>query len=165
MPQHQPATAAVNEGAPSSVGHPAPERGRVALSALWFGLFGGPLAWSAQTLVNLTIASHACFPRLTPLSTPTTGGLRGIVFVVSLAALATCVAAVIVALRAWSLTRGEQQGQSGQASGHAQSSALLETGEGRTRFMALAGLLTSLTFVVVIAAHAATVFMVAPCGW
>ena len=63
-------------------GHPAPARRQVPLSALWFGFVGAPAAWSVQTLVNLSLTSHTCYPRLTPLLTPTTGGHRGIAFVV-----------------------------------------------------------------------------------
>ena len=162
MSQRQPATS-VNERTPVPDGHPAPDRARVALPALWFGLFGGPFAWSAQTIVNLAVASHACFPRLSPVREPSVAGLRAIVFAVSLVAVLTCATAMAVAWRAWSKTRGEHQGGAGRATAHDRSTALLETGEGRTRFMALAGLLTSVTFLVVSGAHAATVFLVSPC--
>ena len=144
--------------------HPAPARVRVGLPALWFGLYGGPLAWSVQTLVNLPVAAHGCFPRLEPLSSPTTGALRGVVAGVSFAALALCVAAVAVAFRSWTRTREEHQSGAGSARTHGPGNALAETGEGRTRFMALAGVVTSLTFVVVILVHTASIFLVSPCA-
>lgn len=147
----------------SGEGHPAPARREVRLSTLWFGLVGAPAAWSVQTLVNLPLSAHACYPRLTPLSAPMTAGLRGIAFVVSLAALALCLAAAAVAWRTWWRTRGEHQQGSGRGREHQPSSALLETGEGRTRFMALAGVLTSITFLVVSAANTAAIFLVSPC--
>ena len=152
--------------APSSsgAGHPAPQRGRTSLAALWFGLAGAPAAWSVQTLVNLPVASHSCFPRLYPLWTPAVGSTRGIVLGVSLAALATCVAAALVAWRSWGRTREEQQEGSGKGREHREGAALLETGEGRTRFMALAGVMTSVVFLLVSAAHAATLLFVSPCG-
>jgi hypothetical protein len=146
-------------------GHPAPARGHVPLSALWFGLAGAPAAWSVQTLVNLSLASHSCFPRLTPLASPATSGLRGIAFVVGLVALVVCVAATAVAWRTWWRTREEHQQGTGRGREHEPSSALLETGEGRTRFMALAGVLTSVTFLVVSAINTAAIFIVTPCGW
>jgi len=151
--------------APRSDGHPAPERGRVPLWMLWFGFVGAPAAWTVQTLVNTPLAAHSCYPRLTPLGTPTTGGLRGIAFVVSLAALAVCVAATVVAWRTWWRTREEHQQGTGRGRQHQPSAALLETGEGRTRFMALAGVLTSVTFLVVSAMNTAAIFLVSPCGW
>jgi hypothetical protein len=144
--------------------HPAPARDRVALGGLWFGFLAGPLGWTVQTLVDSAVASHGCFPRLSPVSTPTVGGLRGIVFGVSLAAIALCVAGAAVAWRDWTRTRAEHHGGSGKAKEHAQPTALLETGEGRTRFMALAGVLVSLTFLIVTIGHTAAVFLVSPCS-
>jgi hypothetical protein len=155
--------AVVAEQPIDSSGHPAPSRGHVALPALWFGLFGGPAAWSVQTLVNLSLASHGCYPRLEPLATSVVGGLRGIAFVVSLVVLGACIAALATAWRAWRRTREEHQGRTGHAGRKGNAQALLETGEGRTRFMALAGVLTSVTFVVASAVHTAAVFMVNPC--
>jgi len=149
---------------PHTPAHPAPERARVGLGALWFGLAGGPVAWSIQTLVSLPVASHACFPRLTPLSAPVFGGVRGVVFLLGVMAFGVSALAAGVAWRTWSRTRQEEQGASGAGARHTESVALLETGEGRTRFMALAGVMTSMTFLLVTAAHAATLFLVAPCA-
>jgi hypothetical protein len=146
----------------SAAGHPAPARTNVSLAALWFGLFGAPVAWSAQTLVNLPVAAHGCFPRLVPLDTPVTA-VRGIAFVVSLLALAVCVAATAVSFRSWARTRHEHHEAAGKGSRHTPANALMETGEGRTRFMAAAGVLTSLTFLIVSLVHAAAVFLVLPC--
>ena len=150
--------------AASAAGHPAPERGSASLAALWFGLLGGPAAWSILTLVNLPLASHACFPRLYPLAAPVTGGLRGMAAAVGIAAIAVCVAALVVSWGAWRRTRGEHQQGSGRGRAHDPGSALLETGEGRTRFMALAGVLTSILFLLASAAHLAAIFLVSPCG-
>ena len=144
--------------------HPAPARGRVGLTALWFGLFGGPLAWSVQTVVNIPLASHACFPRLYPLDAPATAHLQWLVFAVSVVALIVCIVATVVAIGSWRKTRDEHQHHSGIAREERRSNALLEVGEGRTRFMALAGVMTSLTFLVVSAGHAAVIFLVSPCG-
>ena len=144
-------------------GHPAPARGTVRTGALWFGLFGGPLAWSVQTLVNLPVASHGCFPRLQPLAYPVTS-VRGIAFAVSLFALVVNIAAAFVAFRAWARTRGEHHGAAGKGSRHSPETAALETGEGRTRFMALAGVLTSITFLLLSGVHAASPFLVGACA-
>lgn len=166
MPDARTATVGPQDtrAATSSEGHPAPERGRVPLSLLWFGFLGGPAAWSVQALVNTSLAAHACYPHLTPLAAPIARGLRGLTFAVGVAAVAVCVAAAVVAWRTWSRTRGEHQQGSGRGREHEPSSALLETGEGRTRFMALAGVLTSLTFLVVTVADAAAILLVTPCG-
>jgi hypothetical protein len=155
------ATSVANDSAHQ--GHPAPARERVSLPALWFGLFGGPVAWSIQTLVNLPVASHGCFPRLDPLAQPVTA-VRGVAFSVSLLALAICVAATVVSVRSWSRTRHEHHEATGKGSGHDAGTALLETGEGRTRFMALAGVLTSVTFLILSLVHAAAIFLVSACA-
>jgi hypothetical protein len=100
-----------------------------------------------------------------PLGAPATGALRGMLFVVSIAALIVCVAALATAVRGWQRTRHEQQSSAGQGREHDRGTALAETGEGRTRFMTGAGALTSLTFLFVSAAHTAVVFLIAPaCG-
>lgn len=147
----------------SQAPHPAPHRARIALPALWFGLFGGPVAWSIQTLVNLPVASHGCYPALAPLAAPITG-VRGIAFGVSLLALVVCVAAAAVSFRSWLRLRGEHQQGTGRGSAHTPAAALAETGEGRTRFMALCGVLTSLTFLVASLMHTAAIFLVLPCA-
>jgi len=143
--------------------HPAPARQLVSRGAIWFGLVGGPAAWSVQTLVNLPVASHGCFPRLYPLATADGYNVQGIAFVVSIAALIVCLTALLIASRSWRRTREEQHDASGEANRHSAQVSALETGEGRTRFMALAGLLTSGTFTLVSAVHLVTVFLVGPC--
>ncbi len=151
--------------APTSAGHPAPQRGNVALWLLWFGFLGAPLAWTFQTLANTAVASHGCYPQLFPLDKPATGGMRGILFVISIVAIVVGVAALAVSFSTWRRTKGEHQEKSGEgARQHNHSTAALETGEGRTRFMALSGVLTSIVFLIVIIAHTAAVFTVIPCG-
>ncbi|MEO5816369.1 MAG: hypothetical protein ABIT20_13925 [Gemmatimonadaceae bacterium] len=59
---------------------------------------------------------------------------------------------------------GPRQESTGVGQAHAPSTALAETGEGRMRFMALSGMIASATFLVACVAHAATVFLVAPCA-
>jgi hypothetical protein len=136
----------------------------VRLAALAFGFFGGPAAWTLQTLINLPLASHACFPRLEPVSIPVFGNVRGVAFTVGLFAVLICVAATWVAWRAWSRTRSEHQGSTGAGTSHARSAALLETGEGRTRFIAASGLMLSTTFLLVTVVNVLAIFIVPPCG-
>jgi len=153
------------DSARMGAGHPAPQRGNVALWTLWFGFLGAPLGWTLQTLANTAVASHGCFPQLFPLHEPSTGGLRGILFVISLVAIVAGVAALAMSWSTWRRTSGEHQEHSGAGShGHTPGTAALETGEGRTRFMALAGVLTSVVFLIVILAHTAAVFVVLPCN-
>ncbi|MFN2637792.1 MAG: hypothetical protein ABR585_12275 [Gemmatimonadaceae bacterium] len=143
--------------------HPAPARNAAALPGLWFGFLAGPGAWTVQSLLDSALTAHECFPRLSPLSSPSIGGLRGLLFAVCLVAVALCIAGAAVAWRDWKRTREELHGSSGKARHQTQPAALLETGEGRTRFMALSGVLTSLTFLIVVIANTASIFLVTPC--
>lgn len=144
--------------------HPAPARNEVAPALLWFGLVGAPAAWTVQTLVDLAVAAHGCYPRLFPLAAPMLAGLRAIVITVSIAALLVCIVAGGAALRAWSRTRHEHQVSSGAGEKHSNAAALLETGEGRTRFLALSGVMASAVFTIAVVAHTVSIFMVGPCG-
>ncbi len=143
--------------------HAAPARDLVPLWVLWFGLLGGPLAWSGQALANTPVASHGCFPNLFVLHASSVGGMRGIMFGVSVAAVVLSGAALVASWSSWRRTRSEHHDRSGSAQQHGFGVSALETGEGRTRFMALSGVLSSATFLLVILAHTATVMLVRPC--
>ncbi len=175
-------------------GHPAPARGQASSAALWFGLFAAPAAWSVQTLVNYSLAAHSCYPALYPRGTPAFGGLWAVTLGVSLLATAVGVAAGRFAYREWTRTSGEtgggaggragaehalqgsQQGGGSGGSGRSDGGdgggdgeptdvrAALEIGEGRTRFMAMSGILTSVVFVTASLLHGLSVFLVQPCG-
>jgi hypothetical protein len=139
----------------SETGHPAPMRGQVSLLRLWFGLFGAPVAWSVQTLVSYSLASYACYPTLAPRSVPLYGGLWWMLLVVGLATVAVEIVAISVAANSWRRTRGETGGGGHRA---------LETGEGRTRFMAIAGIMLGVVILLVSLVHVANLFLVPPCG-
>jgi hypothetical protein len=138
-----------------SAAHPAPAEHRVALAALWFGLFGAPTIWSIQLMLNYALVAHACYPASEPLSAPVFGGLRGTVIAASVVALAIALSAAATAWRSWSATRHEH---------HGGEEALLEVGEGRTRFMALAGLLVSGLFILGVIMNSIPLFIIQPCG-
>jgi MFS family permease len=135
--------------------HPAPHRDRTSVWALWFGLFGGHVAWSIQMLVNSALVSHSCYPEREPLTTPSLGGTWGITIGVSVLALVIGGAALLTAVRSWRATQHELEGT---------QHGLLETGEGRTRFMAFAGILLSGLFTMAIILNAVALFTTHPCG-
>lgn len=139
----------------SETGHPAPQRGQVSLTRLWFGLFGAPAAWSGQTLVNYGLASYACYPTLVPRAVPLYRGLWWMLLVVGLAAMAVEIMAILVAVESWRRTRTEGGGRGHRA---------LEAGEGRTRFMAAGGIMSGLLLLLVSLVHVANLFLVPPCG-
>jgi len=121
--------------------HPSPHRDRVGIGALAFGLVGGPFAWSVQVLVNSALSSYSCFPKDVPLQAPTWAGLEPTLLAIELAALVVCIVAAIVAWRSWRRSSAERPGSAHH---------LVESGDGRTRFLAMAGLMTSVLFFVAI---------------
>lgn len=139
----------------SPVAHPASARGAIALGALWFGLFGAPLAWSLQLLLGYALVAHSCFPATDPRMTPASGGLWTVVLIAGVVAAVVAAAAAVTAWRSWRLTRYEH---------HGDDHVLLEAEEGRTRFMALAGMLLSAIFLFGIVMNALPLFLVSPCG-
>ena len=125
-------------GHAASPTHPAPQQHLVGLPALWFGLFGAPAAWAAQLISNYALLGHFCYPRATPLASPTFGGTRALAIVVSAVLLLAATAALFVALHSWQETRYRRR---------AEHHEVAEVGEGRTRFMAMSGILVSGIFV------------------
>jgi hypothetical protein len=119
--------------------HPGQHRDRVSLTALFFGLFGSPIAWSGNLMVTYGIATHACYPGPSPLDDVIHGfGFAWPLMIVCyVLALAICAAAGAVSYRSWLIT-GEEM--------HGHVHHLMEKGEGRTRYLALIGMAFSVIF-------------------
>ena len=126
------------------------------MRALWFGLLGAPTAWSLQLISAYAFTAHKCFPRLTSLAVPAPGSvsLFAILAMISVAAVATGILALGTALGSHRVTAGETEHDTHGA---------LDVGEGRTRFMALSGVLVSLLFLVAVLGQASLVLSLEPC--
>jgi hypothetical protein len=138
-----------------SPGHPAPSRREVSLAALLIGLVGAPVAWSVQIVLGFALSAYACYPRRMSLPEPVLAGLRTELGLVSTVAIVLAALCTLVAYRSWARTRKEQE-----SDGH----ALLDAGEGRTRFMAMCGLLTSASFLIALIFTSMVLLLVQPCG-
>ncbi len=91
-----------------------------------------PLAWGLHLVINYAFASQVCFPGWTPRGNAAgVGWLWPLLIAIDLAALAACVAAAVLSLRSWR-----------DAPHDYPLDQELETGEGRSRFLGLWGLLT-----------------------
>lgn len=137
--------------------HPAPHRQRVSLARQLFGLAAGPAGWIAQLVIGYGLSSYACFPRDAPhLISPPPGwaGEHLGLLALNLACLALALSGLAAALGAWRRTRGEKRGGPHLA---------LEIGEGRARFLALCGLLTSGLFAGAILFNTAPILGVPAC--
>jgi hypothetical protein len=135
--------------------HPAPAVRAVTPAALWFGLFGAPVVWSLQLLASYALVAHGCYPDAEPMTMPVVPGLRTLVLGTGAVALAVALLAGGSAWRSWRATGHEHEG------GH---EGPLEAGEGRMRFMALAGMLLSAVFVLGIVMNVVPLLFLRPCG-
>jgi len=125
----------------SDVAHPAPQRGKISRWRLAASLFLAPFVWSIQILCSYGLSSMSCFPRYAPLAGTQVPGMSIVVLIGSLVALALAGLAVWLAIGAWRMTRGEHQGGPHEA---------LDAGEGRTRFLALCGIIVTTLFSIAI---------------
>jgi hypothetical protein len=121
-------------GEPALGAHPSPYEGRVGGWATWFGILGGPIAWSAQQLVNAPLLAHACYPKDVPLGTPIWANASSVALAVEGVAITVCIVAALTAWRNWSHTRNEKEGSGFD---------LIGSGDGRSRFMSMVGMICS----------------------
>ena len=122
---------------------------------MWFAILGAPAAWSLQQLVNPPIFAHGCFPHDMPLLDSIWANGRMVAMTVEAIAILICIAAGGFAWRSWQRSRDEKPG-----SGH----HLMESGDGRTRFMAMVGLICSGLFLIAVVFETAMLYMVPSCG-
>lgn len=137
----------------SQTDHPAPQRATVGVTALSFGILGAPAAWILQELISYTYTSTLC--NIGDLQNALPGAASPLVGTISVIAMVFAIAAGVTALRSWRKTRDEQSGSSHH---------LLEVREGRTRFLAMCGLLTSAGFLIALIFSAAVLFVGPVCG-
>ena len=122
----------------SPVSHPSPLRHTVSPWLLSAALFAAPTAWFVQLNISVLLGMKRC----SGLSEDAASSLvtSGLV-AVGLAALLIVLLALWAAGRSWNLSRSEAGGGSHSALTH---------GHGRTRFLALAGLIASSMFLVAV---------------
>jgi hypothetical protein len=140
---------------PANGVHPSPHRQRVGAVAMWFCILGAPAAWSLQQLINAPLFAHGCYPKDVPLAEPIWTNARSVALGIEAAAIAICIAAGLMAWRNWRRTRAEKEG-----SGH----HLMESGDGRSRFMAMVGLICSGLFLLATIFATGILYMVQPCN-
>jgi hypothetical protein len=139
----------------SGPAHPAPHRERAPYLALAFGLLSAPIAWVLHLLVNYSIAGQSCIGAAEmDGGTLSSRDALSTIFVVDLGALALAVSAGYVAYELWKKTKDEKAGD---------AQKLVQAGEGRTRFMAMCGILTSTLFGLAVAVDALGSIVGPPC--
>ena len=147
---------AKSEHAEFDVGHPAPDRAQVSLGLLMFGIFGAPAAWMLQLVAGASIGGLVCLgPHGTALATARADWANPAMIAINLAALLIAAVALAASFRTL------HQTGSGYAEGH---DSVMEAGEGRSRYMAIWGVWTSLLFIFAIAFNTIAVFWSGLCG-
>jgi hypothetical protein len=135
--------------------HPSPQRDLVGAGAIAFAIGAGPTAWFVQLGFNASFAAHACFPKDVPLATPLWGSLQLVMLSIDVLALAVCSFGFLMAWRSWQKTGTERPGSAHH---------LLESGDGRSRFMAMVGMMTSALFFAATAFATLNLAVVPPCN-
>jgi hypothetical protein len=134
--------------------HPAPHRHTINFRLLAAALIATPAIWGVRLVVNYGIDSHYCFP-----GTQRSSGLPDwawpTLLGVDLLAIVVAVASVLISLISWRLSREEFAATSGP---------LIEIGEGRTRFLALWGLMTSIGFLIALGFDLVALWITPACG-
>ena len=122
---------------------------------LFAGMVVAPFAWAIQLLIAYALAAHACYPTDVALAAPVVPHLRRLVVGVTAATWILLVVGVAIAWSNWKST-------------HRQSSSgpheIIQTGDGRARFMSLCGLLVSGVFAIALLFTTVGAFLVPDCG-
>jgi hypothetical protein len=138
---------------PDERDHGAPHAPRA--TALWFGLFGAPAAWTLMFMASYGMAAHFCYPHDTPLSASTFAGLRAVIGGVLLGAIVVATAAALIAIKIWRATND----------GPRRTERTREPSEVRVRWMACGGILVSILFLFLILLSGVPVLVVPPCSY
>ncbi len=121
--------------------HPSAARGETSILLLLYAMVAPPCAWIMAQVFCSALVTEACHPKYDPLPAPEFDGTHLAHALALGVAVLVCASGAVVAQGAWRRTRAEHLGG---------SQTLLAVGEGRSRFMALVGLLTSLGFLLAV---------------
>lgn len=120
--------------------------------SVWFGLVGAPSAWAVQGLAGWCIAGATCNDGTAAWGPLSAGGVRTLLGVLSVAALAAALAGGAGALRWW---RGLNPRDRFQEA----------LGKQRLEFMAIAGVFVSIVFTCAITATSLALLWLDVCEW
>ena len=139
-----------------NIGHPAPHRGQIGLGWLMTALMAAPIAWSIQLLVIYGVASSACGPdRPQGAGARDLGALVWLLPAVNVAALIAAALAIGLSFSHLRRTRSEHADQAG---------GMMDAGEGRTRFLSIWAVWTSVLFLLAIAFNTVSAFWTGLCS-
>jgi hypothetical protein len=137
-----------------TVGHPAPLREVIAPGLLAVAVLAAPVAWSLEVLVNLSVTGLACYPKDQPLASPLVTWPGAVLTGVQIVVFAIGIAGAIAAAICWRRVRRESQGD---------ANTLVAIGAGRTRFLAMCGIMLTTIFLVAMVFTATAFAMIRLC--
>ncbi len=135
-------------------GRPAPHRESSRPILVWFSILAAPLAWAARLLVNYTIAGQHCTGAANIGAMALPDGRIATILLIDLLALLLAIIAGCIAYGRWREARSENTGGAHH---------LVHSGEGRARFLAMCGMLTSTLFGVAVIIDAIGTIIGPPC--
>lgn len=121
----------------TGVDHPAPQRGNAVPGLTIVGLLAAPVAWFLQLLISYGLQGDTCRGLVPSLLSASWGTRPSLAVAVEAIAAVVCAFGLGAAARNWRLTRNEGPGD---------HHAALSSGHGRTRFLALCGIIGSAIF-------------------
>jgi hypothetical protein len=133
---------------------PAPETRSVKFLTLLVGCCAAPIVWVGQLVLGYGVTAYICYPGDHPSTLVRSGPLFSALLAFDTVALAACATGGLVSWRAWA--------HSSRAN-HAAPDHILHTGEGRDRFLAMWGLMSSLWFFIAVLFNAIASITVPPC--
>jgi hypothetical protein len=138
--------------------HPGPHAVPARRRESWFGLFGGPVAWFAQTCAGTVLASEACYRDGTGAMVPPPHlqWTWPAMILLTAAAVVVALLSVIVSWRALERIRVLAQGDD--------SGVLIDLAARRTQFLALWGMIFGVGFAIATAFNAFALFTLPQCA-
>lgn len=134
--------------------HPSPSRGAVSGWRLVGGLAAGPFGWIGQMLVDYGLSSQLCMLGRAGHRSPPASGEAVALVAINLVCLAIALGGVLLSWSSWRRVQREKPGG---------PDATLSIGEGRSRFLAVAGMMSAGAFVVAILFNTIEPFMIPAC--
>lgn len=140
------------EASRAPIEHPSPHRDRVNRWTLLFATTAAPLIWMGQFLFGESLTAAICFPGDTPMTMQPGAWLQWLLVAFDAVAILVAIAAGLVSYGLWQRARGESEGDP------------LEVAEGRTRYLAMWGMMASGGFLAAIIFETFASLMVPRCG-
>jgi hypothetical protein len=132
----------------------APETRSVKFLALLFGACAAPIFWLGQLILGYGVTAYACYPGDHPQNLMGSSALFTALLVFDAVALIACAAGGAVSWAAW------RRASINKERSHRH---ILHTGEGRDRFLAMWGIMSSLWFFAAVLFNVIASVTVPPC--